>query len=135
MIGDYGGILKMDMIFLVVGAMFLAYAGMIMLYYNIRSKEKKKRISKFMLDGVMSLRRGSNDKATTYFKIAYEYSEEINDYQNMAEAIYYMGLICKENEDIENAVYFFQEASNMYMKIEDYDGRYKALKAADSLEN
>jgi hypothetical protein len=124
----------MDMIILIVGAMFLAYAGMLFLYYNIRSKEKKKKISKLMLDGVMNLRRGAFDKAITYFKIAYEYSEEINDYQNMAESIYYLGLICKEKEDIENAVYFFQEASTLYGEVEDYDGRDKAFNAVNSLK-
>ncbi len=123
----------MEMILLVAAAMFLAYAGMIMLYYDIRSKEKKKRISKFMLDGVTSYRGGSYDNAATYFKIAYECSEEINDYKNMAEAIYYIALICQEREDVENAVYFFQEASNLYMEIEDYNGRDKASKAVESL--
>ncbi len=124
----------MDMIILVVGAMFLAYAGMLMLYYNIRSKERKKKISKLMLNGVMSFRKGSFDKAITYFKIAYEYSEEIKDYQNMAESIYYLGLVCKETDDVDNAVYFFQEASTLYGEIEDYDGRDKAFKAADSFK-
>jgi hypothetical protein len=71
---------KMDMLILIAGAMFLAYAGMIMLYYNIRSKERKKKISKLMFNGVMSLGRGIYDKAATYFKVAYEYSEEINDH-------------------------------------------------------
>lgn len=125
----------MDMILLIAAAMFLAYAGIIMLYYNIRTKEKDKRISKLMFEGVMSFRRGVYDKATTYFKIAYECAEDANDYQNMADAIYYMGLICKENEDYENAVYFFHEASSIYGGIEDFDGRDKSLEAVDSLIN
>lgn len=114
--------------------MFLAYAGMIFLYYRLRSQEKEKKISKLMLDGVMNLRRGVYDKAATYFKIAYEYSEVINDHQHMAEALYNMGLVCKEQEDHDNAVYFFQEASKIYEGIEDYNGRDKAHNAAESLE-
>lgn len=123
----------MDII-LIGGAMFLAYAGLIMLYYRLRSKEKEKRISKLMLEGVMSLRRGGYDRATTCFKIAYEYSEEIDDYQNMAEAIYHMGLVCEEQEDRENAVYFFQEASKIYGQIEDDNGRDRAYNAAESIK-
>ena len=82
----------------------------------------------------MNLRKGVYDKALTYFKIAYEYSEENNDYQNMAESIYYIGLVCQEQEDNENAAYFFQEASTLYDKIEDYAGRDKAFNAVNSLK-
>ena len=122
------------MTLLIAAAMFLAYAGVIMLYYNIRSKETNKRIDKFMFDGVMSFRRGQYEQSTTYFKIAYEYAEIAKDYQNMAEAIYYLGLICQANEDIENAAYFLQEATNMYVEIEDYNGSNKALDAVASLK-
>ncbi|OPZ94188.1 MAG: Tetratricopeptide repeat protein [Firmicutes bacterium ADurb.Bin419] len=124
---------KMDII-LISGAMFLAYAGMIILYYRLRSQEKGKKISKLMLEGVMNLRRGGYDKAATYFKIAYEYSEEINDQKHMAEALYNMGLVCKEQNDTENAVYFFQEASKIYEGIEDYTGRDKAHNTVISLK-
>ncbi|OPX60114.1 MAG: hypothetical protein A4E25_00753 [Methanobacterium sp. PtaB.Bin024] len=124
----------MDVI-LIAGAMFLAYAGLIFLYYRLRLKEKEKRISKLMLEGVMSLRRGGYNKAATCFKIAYEYSQEIDDYQNMAEAIYHVGLTCEKQEDKDNALYFFQEASKMYEQIEDYSGRDRAFEAANSIKN
>lgn len=124
----------MDMLILIVFAMLLAYVGMLMVYYNLRSKERKKKISKLMFEGVTSLRRGVYDKAATYFKVAYEYSEEIKDYKNMAEALYNIGLVCKEQKDADNAVYFFQESSKIYGEIEDYGGRDRALKAADSIK-
>ena len=120
--------------FLIAGAMLLAYAGMIILYYHLRSQERQKKISKLMMDGVMSLRRGVYDKAATYFKIAYEYSEEINDHQHMADALYNMGLVCKEQGDNDNAVYFFHEASKLYEGVEDYNGKDKAHNALDSLK-
>jgi len=123
----------MDII-IISGAMFLAYAGMIILYYSLRSQEKRKKISKLMFEGVMNLRRGVYDKAATYFKIAYEYSEEINDHEHMAEALYNMGLVCKEQKDTENAVYFFQEASKIYEGIGDHTGRDKAYNTVNSLQ-
>ena len=43
-------------------------------------------------------------------------------------------MICKEKQDIENAVYFFQEASNIFGEIEDHEGRDKASKAVDSIK-
>jgi TolA-binding protein len=51
----------------------------------------------------------------------------------MAESLYYMGLVCKEQNDDENAAYFFQEASKRYGEINDHEGRDKAYNAADSL--
>jgi tetratricopeptide (TPR) repeat protein len=124
----------MDMI-LIVGAMFLAYAGVLMVYYNIRSKERQKRASKLMLNGVMSLRRGVHEKAIAYFKIAYDYSKEINDYQKMAESIYHIGLVYEDLNDVENALHMFNEAAKIYDEINDYDGMEKSIKAANSLKN
>lgn len=124
----------MDLI-LIVGAMFLAYAGILMVYYNIRSKERQKRASKLMFNGVMSLRRGVHEKAIAYFKIAYDYSKEINDYPTMAESIYHIGLVYEDLNDVENAVIMFNEAAKIYDEIGDYEGSEKSTKAANSLEN
>lgn len=124
----------MEMLIIIIFAMLLAFCGMLMVYYNIKSKDRKKKISKLMFDGVTSLRCGGYDKAAIYFKVAYEYSEEMKDYQNMAEALYNIGLVCKEQNDADNAVYFFQESSKIYEEIEDYSGRDRAHKAADSIK-
>ncbi|EKQ51356.1 MAG: tetratricopeptide repeat protein [Methanobacterium sp. Maddingley MBC34] len=124
----------MDII-LIIGAMFLAYAGILMVYYNIRSKERQKRASKLMLNGVMSLRRGVHEKAIAYFKIAYDYSEGINDYHTMAESLYHIGLVYEDLNDLENAVYMFNEAAKIYGEIDDYEGMEKSTKASDSLKN
>lgn len=124
----------MDLI-LIAGAMFLAYAGLLMIYYNIRSKERQKRTSKLMLNGVLSLRRGVHEKAMAYFKIAYDYSEEINDYQTMAESIYYIGLVYEDLNDVENAVYMLNEAAKIYGEIDDLEGMEKSTKALASLKH
>lgn len=124
----------MDMI-LIIGAMFLAYTGILMVYFNIRSKERQKRTSKLMLNGVLSLRRGVHEKAIAYFKIAYDYSKEINDYPTMAESLYHIGLVYEDLNDVENAVYMFTEAAKIYNEIDDYDGMEKSTKAVDSLKN
>lgn len=123
----------MEMIFAVAGAMFLAYAGILMLYYNIRSKERRKKTSKLMFNGVMSLRRGVYEKALAYFKIAYQHSEKINDYHTMAEALYHMGLVYQEQDEVENAVVMFHAATEIYDEINDYEGINKSIEAADSL--
>ena len=125
----------MEMIYLIVGAMFLAYAGMLMLYYNVHSKERKNKPSKLISKGVMSLRRGVYEKAYAYFKIAYEYSEKINDYHNMAEALYHIGLVYKEQDDVENARYFFEEAFKIFNEYNEERGIDKTQNSLNYLES
>lgn len=115
--------------------MFLAYAGMLMLYYNLHSKEKKNRPSKLISKGVMSLRRGVYEKAFTYFKIAYEYSEKIDDYHNMAEALYHIGLVYQEQNDFENSQYFFEESFKIFHENEEEEGVHKTQKSLNFLES
>nr|WP_054858286.1 hypothetical protein [Methanobacterium formicicum] len=59
----------MEIIFLIGGALFLAYAGVLMLYYNIHSKEKKNRPQKLIAKGVMSHRRGFMRKPMLILKL------------------------------------------------------------------
>jgi len=129
------GDVEMEMIYLIVGAMFLAYAGMLMLYYNVHSKERKNKPSKLITKGVMSLRRGVYEKAYAYFKIAYEYSEKINDYHNMAEALYHIGLVYKEQDDVENARYFFEEAFKIFNEYNEERGIDKTQNSLNYLES
>lgn len=129
------GDVEMEMIYLIVGAMFLAYAGMLILYYNIHSKERKNKPSKLISKGVMSLRRGVYEKAYAYFKIAYEYSEKINDYHNMAEALYHIGLVYKEQDDVENARYFFEEAFKIFNEYNEEKGIDKTQNSLNYLES
>jgi len=125
----------MEMIYLIVGAMFLAYAGMLMLYYNVHSKERKNKPSKLISKGVMSLRRGVHEKAFAYFKIAYEHSEKINDYHNMAEALYHIGLVYNEQNDVENARYFFEEAFKIFNEYDEEGGIDKTQNSLNYLES
>jgi tetratricopeptide (TPR) repeat protein len=129
------GEFEMEMIYLIIGAMFLAYAGMLMLYYNVHSKEKKNRPSKLISKGVMSLRRGVYEKAFAYFKIAYEYSEKIDDYHNMAEALYHIGLVYQEQNDVENAQYFFEESFKIFQENEEEEGVDKTQKSLNFLKS
>jgi hypothetical protein len=55
----------MDIIIL-LGAMCLAYGGMLVLYYRLRTTEKRKELSYLMLNGIKSMRRGNLDKALIY---------------------------------------------------------------------
>ncbi|AUB57619.1 MULTISPECIES: tetratricopeptide repeat protein [Methanobacterium] len=123
----------MEMIFLISGVLFLAYAGMLMLYYNIYSKEKKNRPPKLISKGVISLRRGVYEKAYAYFKIAYEYSEKNNDYHNMAEALYHIGLVYREQDDVESAQYFFKESFKIFHENEEEEGVVKTQKSLNYL--
>ncbi|NYB51746.1 MAG: tetratricopeptide repeat protein [Methanobacteriaceae archaeon] len=125
----------MDMIFAVAGAMFLAYAGILMIYYHMRLKERHEKTSKLMLNGVTSFRRGVYEKALAYFKIAYQHSEKIKDYPTMAEALYHMGLVYQEQDEVENAVVMFHAAAEIYNEINDAAGVEKSNKAADSLKS
>ena len=123
----------MEIIFLIGGALFLAYAGVLMLYYNIHSKEKKNIPQKLIAKGVMRHRRGVYEKAYAYFKIAYEYSEKNHDYYNMAEALYHIGLVCQEQNDVENARYFFEKAYQIYYENDEEGGIDKTQLSLNSL--
>ena len=50
---------KMDTLIL-LGAMLLAYGGIILLYYRMRANERKNQISNLMVKGTMSMRRGNS---------------------------------------------------------------------------
>jgi len=108
--------IKMDLIIL-LSAIFLAYGGIILLYYRLRAKERKNRISEYMLKGTRSTHRGNPEKALFYFNRAYEYSINTKNIIYAAEALYNMGYIYKEKGDISTAMKYWKESDDLYMEI------------------
>ncbi|HML04919.1 MAG TPA: hypothetical protein VK426_03995 [Methanobacterium sp.] len=106
----------MDLIIL-LSAIFLAYGGIILLYYRLRAKERKNRISEYMLKGTRSTHRGNPEKALFYFNRAYEYSINTKNIIYAAEALYNMGYIYKEKGDISTAMKYWKESDDLYMEI------------------
>ncbi len=102
----------MDIIIL-LGAMLLAYGGIILLYYRIRSNERKNRISNFLLKGTLSMRRGNMERALFYFNKAYEYSMNDGNKANAAEALYNIGQVYKETGDMETALKYWNESNTI----------------------
>ena len=109
---------KMDILIL-LGAIFLAFGGIILLYYRLRAKERKNRISEYMLKGTRSTHRGNPEKALFYFNRAYEYSINNENIAYAAEALNNIGYIYKENGDISTAMKYWKESDDLYMKIDD----------------
>ena len=116
-----------------LGAMCLAYVGMILLYYRLRKTEKRKELSQLMLIGIKSMRRGNLDKALIYFDKAYEYSLEINNREEMADALYNMGIIYKERNEMDNAMEYLNSAQDIYDELQDKDGSKKVVLATRSI--
>ena len=124
--------IKMDIIVL-LGAMALAYGGMLILYYRLHAKEKQKKTFSLMLNRIKSMRRGNLDKALIYFDKAYEYSVEANNKEEMADALYHMGNIYKEKGENDNAMKHFNSAFDVYNELQDTDGSEKTMLAARSI--
>lgn len=125
------GVSIMEMM-LVIFAIFAAFFGMIMVYFNIRKKERRKRKSDLMLNGVLSMRRGKLDKAFVYLKAAYEYSDKINDTQGMADALYHLGFVFEKQNNLSEASELFEEAYLLYEESNDIEGIAKAKDAINS---
>lgn len=124
--------IKMDTLIL-LGAILLAYGGIILLYYRIRAKERRNRISNFMLKGTMNMRRGNLERALFYFNRAYEYSMDNENIADAAEALYNIGHVYKENEDIITAMKYWNESDSLYMEINDIKGNKKIKVALKSI--
>lgn len=122
----------MDIIAL-LGAMCLAYGGMLLLYYRMRTTEKRKELSHLMLAGIKSMRRGNLNKALIYFDKAYEYSIETDNLEEMADALYNMGVIYKEKGEMDNAMEYLNSAQGIYDELQDVDGSKKAVLATRSI--
>ncbi|MBI5679578.1 MAG: tetratricopeptide repeat protein [Methanobacterium sp.] len=122
----------MDIIIL-LGAILLAYGGMLILYYYLRSKERKKATSDSMLKGLTSMRRGNLDKALFYFDKAYEYSIENNSREEMAEALYSIGIVYKEKGENDNAMEYFNSSIDVYRELQDNEGLKKVMLASRSI--
>lgn len=120
-------------IFVILGAIALAYAGMLVIYYNLHKKEKKKRLSDLMFLGTTSMRRGNLEKALIYFHKAYEYSIEVDDKEHMGDSLYNIGLILKKQGRMNEALEFMEEALNIYKEIEDEEKSKKIMKVTQSL--
>jgi len=108
--------IKMDSIIL-LSAIFLSYGGVILLYYRLRAKERKNRISDYMLKGTRSTHRGNPEKALFYFKRAYEYSIDTKNIIHAAEALYHMGYIYKQKGDLNTAMKYWKESDDLYMEL------------------
>ncbi len=122
---------KMDIIIL-LGAVGLAYGGMLLLYYRLRKNERQRTMSNLFLSGIKSMRRGNLDKALIYFDRAYEYSIETNDREEMADALYNMGIIYKEKGEMNNAREYLSSAQDIYDELMDKEGSEKAILATRS---
>ncbi|MDI6724407.1 MAG: tetratricopeptide repeat protein [Methanobacterium sp.] len=124
----------MDLI-TVLGAMALAYGAMLVIYYRSRSTEKHQKTSDLMLKGIRSMRHGNLDKALIYFNKAYEYCMETDNIEETAEALYNIGLIYKEKDDIENAIKYLKSADEIYYQLRDRDGKQKVKSAIISIRS
>lgn len=124
--------IKMDTI-IILGAIALAYGGMLILYYRSYTKENQRRASAIMLNGIKSMRRGNLDKALIYFDRAYEYSIKTNNKEEIADALYNIGIIYKEKGEINNAIEYFNNALDIYNELRDNDGSEKAMLAIRSI--
>lgn len=124
--------IKMDVVTL-LGAMCLAYGGMLILYYRLRTTEKRKELSQLMLNGIKSMRRGNLDKALIYFDKAYEYTIETDNREEMADALYNIGIIYKEKGEIESAIEYLDGAQTVYDELQDEDGSKKVATATSSI--
>ncbi|WP_424354389.1 tetratricopeptide repeat protein [Methanobacterium sp. MBAC-LM] len=122
----------MDIITL-LGAMCLAYGGMLILYYRLRTTEKRKELSYLMLNGIKSMRRGNLDKALIYFDRAYEYTIETGNREEMADALYNMGIIYKEKGEMGSAMEYLNSALSVYDELQDKDGSKKVTVATRSI--
>ena len=126
--------IKMDTTIL-LGAIGLAYGGMLLLYYRLNRKEKQNKVSSSMLKGITSMRRGNLDKALIYFDKAYNYSTQTDNREEMADALYNMGNIYKEKNEIGNAVKYLSGAHGIYEELQDNEGREKVINAMHSIRN
>ena len=124
--------IKMDVVTL-LGAMCLAYGGMLILYYRLRTTEKRKELSQLMLNGIKSMRRGNLDKALIYFDKAYEYTIETDNREEMADALYNIGIIYKEKGEIESAIEYLNGAQTVYNELQDEEGSKKVATASRSI--
>lgn len=118
---------------IIFGAMFLAYAGIIILYYRIRANERKTKISNFMLKGTMSMRRGNLERALIYFSSAYEYSIDKDNKADAAEALYNIGHVYKSNGELNMAMEYWKHADDIYGEINDSKGSNKIKAALKSI--
>ena len=124
--------IKMDVITL-LGAMCLAYGGMLILYYRLRTTEKRKELSQLMLNGIKSMRRGNLDKALIYFNKAYEYTIETDNREEMADALYNIGIIYKEKGEMDSAIEYLNGAQTVYNELQDEEGSKKVATASRSI--
>ena len=124
--------IKMDTI-TILGAILLAYGGMLLIYYRSNLKEKGKKTSSLMFNGVMSMRRGNFDKALLYFNSVYENSIENENYEEMAEAMYHIGLVYKEKGKNKKAMRYFNGANELYDQLENNEGTEKIKSAIESI--
>ena len=122
----------MDIITL-LGAMCLAYGGMLLLYYRLRTTEKRNKLSQLMLTGIKSMHRGNLNKALLYFDKAYEYSIKTDNREEMADALYNIGIIYKEKGEMDNAIEYLDSAQNIYDELQDTDGSKKVTLATRSM--
>ena len=124
----------MDIITL-LGAMALAYGGMLAIYYRFLSTEKEEKTSHLMLKGIRSMRSGNMDRALIYFETVYKYSKETNNLNGAAEALYNIGLIYKEKRDTDKAVEYLKSADKLYLKLKDIEGNEKVKAAIVSIRS
>lgn len=120
-------------IFMILGAIALAYAGMLVIYYNIQKKEKKKKLSDLMFLGITSMRRGNLEKALIYLHKVYEHSVEVDDKEYMGDSLYNIGLILKKQGRMDDALEFMEEALIIYNEIEDEEKSRKITRVTQSL--
>lgn len=119
----------------ILGAMALAYFGMMAIYYRSYSNEKEKKTSDLMMKGIRNMRQGNLDRALTYFDEAYEYCIKTDDAEEGAEALFNMGIIYKDKGDNDKALHYLKAADDLYHQLRDNDGKKKIKEAIISIRS
>jgi len=122
----------------ILGAMALAYIGMMAIYYKSRSTEKDKKTSNLMMKGIRNLRQNNLDRALIYFNEAYENCIKTDNAEEGAEALYNLGIIYQKRADNDNALKYLKAADELYYQLRDSEGKRKikeAIISIRSLEN
>ncbi|MGZ7048748.1 MAG: hypothetical protein ACXVHS_00015 [Methanobacterium sp.] len=122
-------------IFIILGAILLAYGGIILIYLKMRAKERRVKVSNLLHKATLSMRRGNKERALIYFNSAYEYSINGDNKADAAEALYNMGYIYNEEGKIDVAIEYWNHANDLFDEINDKQGNKKIKEALKSIND
>ncbi|MGZ7095064.1 MAG: hypothetical protein ACXVHU_01205 [Methanobacterium sp.] len=122
-------------IFIILGAILLAYGGIILIYLKMRAKERRVKVSNLLHKATLSMCRGNKERALIYFNSAYEYSINGDNKADAAEALYNMGYIYNEEGKIDVAIEYWNHANDLFDEINDKQGNKKIKEALKSIND